>query len=116
MDILGTLINAALTGLTVALMTYVISKRMLAQAKRDIKQEAEAWLNSDVGQKAIFSIGALIANGAKSGFQLQNPRGKGGFEGLIMNVIGQFIQSKLPAVVSGEISPAAATEKFKTEY
>lgn len=112
-EIVVPLVNAVLTGLTVSFMTYVISKRMLKDAKASLKLELEAWLNSEKGQKALFSVGALIANGAKSGFNLNVPRGKGGFEGLIMNIIGKWIGEKIPQNSAG-LNPAA--ESFKTEY
>lgn len=86
---------------------------MLDKAKTEIKLEAEEWLNSEKGQKALFSIGALIANGAKSGFNLNIPKGKGGFEGLIMNIIGKWIGEKIPQSSQAIVSTA---ETFKTEY
>jgi hypothetical protein len=60
----------------------------------EIKGYLEAWINSEIGQKALFMVGGLIAQGAKGGFGLQKNSGKRGLEGLIIELAGQFIGSK----------------------
>lgn len=62
--------------------------------KAQIKYDAEQWLNGETGQKALFQIGALIGNGAKSGIGLQKRGGKKGLEGFIMDIAGEFLKNK----------------------
>jgi hypothetical protein len=101
-SILGFASNAAITILSGAIVGYVIGKTMfkrmenyVAEQKAELKTELQAWLNSETGQKALYSIGGLIAAGAKGGLMTQTPRGKGGFQGMIIDLIGQFIGNKI---------------------
>lgn len=91
-------INAVISALTVLLGYYVISKKaekIVEKTKIELKDELEDWLNSENGQKALFSIGALIGNGAKSGFGLNARSGKYKPQDLLAQIAAQFIQQKL---------------------
>jgi len=72
----------------------------------EIKAYAEEWINGETGQKALWQIGGLIGNGAKSGFGLNKSGGKKGFEGLVVDLVGGFLKSKVPMLAqnNGETS------------
>lgn len=69
-------------------------------AKRDAKRQIEEWINSDIGQKAIYSIGILLGNAIKQGVGITGSGGKMKMENIIMQGIAGFIQGKLGAVVN----------------
>jgi hypothetical protein len=72
-------------------------KKYVAEQKVELKEMAEKWLNSETGQKALLQIGALIGNGAKTGIGFGGTtRGRGGLTGIIAEIAGQFIKSKIP--------------------
>ena len=72
-----------------------IAFEIVDELKSELKGDAEAWLNSETGQKALFSIGAMVANGGKAGLGLQKTGGKKGLEGLIIDIGGEFIRSQI---------------------
>lgn len=115
------LINAAVTGVIVgpiiAYTTYFLTKRTVKNIKNELKTEVEAWLNSEKGQKALYLIGGLLASGMKSGLGIQKGSGKLSLEGLVAQIVGSFIQSRLPQP-SGETSQIqpSSGEKFKPTY
>jgi cell division protein FtsW (lipid II flippase) len=78
--------------------------------KPKLKEEIGGWLNSEKGQKALWEIGGLIGNGAKSGLGYGgSTRGKGGLQGLLTDLIGNYIQQKvgLPNQVANTTSQKA---------
>ncbi len=72
------------------------AKKLINQYKKELKQEAEAWLNSETGQKAIFQIGAIIGNGAKAGLGMTTKSGKFRWQDLAGQVLSQWIQGRMP--------------------
>ena len=63
-------------------------------AKKDAKQQIEQWINSDTGQKAIYSIGLLLGNAIKQGVGLGTGGGKMKFENLLVQAGIGFLQNK----------------------
>jgi hypothetical protein len=89
---------AAITVILSAIYAYWKLKhiqKMVIPIADDVKAYVEAWLNSETGQKALFMVGGIIAQGAKSGFGIQKSGGKRGIEGMVMELVGSFIQSKI---------------------
>ncbi len=72
--------------------------------KKSIKTEAEAWLNSEKGQKAIYTIGVLLGNAIKQCVGLGGGGGGGKIklENIIGSAIAGFIQSKIPINLNTE--------------
>jgi len=87
------IVGAAAVGvLSGSISSYV----MFRIVKKSIKREAEEWLNSEKGQKAIYTIGVLLGNAIKQGVGLGTGGGKLKFENIIGQAIAGFIQSKIP--------------------
>jgi len=77
--------------------------------KIDVKKEFEAWLNSETGQRAIYTIGAIIGNGAKEGFGMGKKGGKFKWQDLLGEIIGGYAKQKLGLTEQGE-TPAPSKE------
>lgn len=77
--------------------------------KIDVKRDLETWLNSETGQKAIFSIGAIIGNGAKAGFGIGTKGGKFKWQDLAAEVAREWILPKIFGGKKGETTTAPAT-------
>jgi hypothetical protein len=60
--------------------------------KNSVKNEILDYISTEEGQKMIFTVGAIFANGAKSGFGMQKGAGKFSLTGLIGNVAGEYLQ------------------------
>jgi len=91
-------ISAVITTLSLVIGYYVLSKKaekLIETNKIQLKIEAENWLNSEKGQKALYSIGALIGNGARTGIGLQTKTGKFKFQDLLGQIAGNYIQNKI---------------------
>jgi hypothetical protein len=78
-----------------------MSKLMMRNAENTIlamleekKEDAKEWLASEQGAKFVYSVGALLAQGFKGGMGIQKQGGKFSFEGLLMNIAGQFLGKK----------------------
>lgn len=89
-----------LTAVIVALSTFIgvwyIQRKaeiLIENTKYDIKEEVKTWLNSEVGQKALFTVGAIIGNGAKSGFGISAKSGKFKWQDLLGQIAGNYIQN-----------------------
>lgn len=89
------LITAAINATFISIATYTIMQLTIKRAKTQLVEEFKVAINDERFQKALFELGGLFASGAKSGLQLPTARGKGGIEGLIMGLIGNFIQNKI---------------------
>jgi len=97
------------------LIGYYVLKRVRKEAfslvseiicveKGLIKGDLEKWLNSETAQKALYSIGGLIGNGAASGLGIQKGSGKFKWQNLVGDLATQFIQGKLQ-LPKGIVSP-----------
>ena len=71
---------------------------VVAFEKGQIKVDLEKWVNSEVAQKALYSLGGMIGSGAMAGSGLQPKGGKMKFPDLIMQLASTFIQGKLPNI------------------
>jgi hypothetical protein len=89
------IVSGVITGLIVSISSMVAYRL----AKRDIKNEVYAMLDSiqtdEEIQKALYSIGALISQGAKGGFGLNKKSGKFSLQDLVLQIAGQYIGGKL---------------------
>ena len=102
LDYSGFVISGLLTGLTVLIGMTVGTKLLISRlknelfgAKSELKAEIEKWLNSENGKMALFQVGGLIGAGVKNGVGLDRGRGKGGLEGLFIDLAGKFLGNKL---------------------
>lgn len=120
--LLNASISAIITTLSLVIGYYVLSKKaekMIETQKILIKNDVGKWLNSETGQKALYSIGALIGNGARTGIGLQTKTGKFKLQDLIGQIAGQYIQSKvIPNMVHSSgagIKNPSGSESLKIE-
>ena len=67
---------------------------IIEQEKASLKTELEAWINSDVGQKAIYGIGALAGSGIMSGTGIQKKSGKFSWQNLVSEIAGDWIRKR----------------------
>ena len=88
MDYASIGLSALITGLTVIISGWVTFK----MAKNNIKEEIFEFIGSEEGQKLIYSLGALAAQGAKAGFGLNQRGGKFGFKEMIIGVAGKWLE------------------------
>ena len=58
-------------------------------------------INDEKFQKFLFEAGGLVGNGAKAGFGLQSSGRKGNIQDLLMQLVGGYVQNKLPGALSG---------------
>lgn len=95
LSVITTVLSGAVVGYVITKLSFRKMETVISAQKLLLKKEAQEWLNSETGQKALYMIGGLIAAGAKGGLIGQTPRGKGGFQGMIMDLIGNFIGNKI---------------------
>lgn len=79
-------------------MTYVILKRAISNEailqKIDVITQ-EIMTNEDL-QKRVYALGALLGKGAIDGTGLKGrTQGKRGLEGMIMEIVGNYIGSRI---------------------
>jgi len=67
---------------------------IIEEQKASLKTELEAWINSDVGQKAIYGIGALAGSGIMAGTGIQKKSGKFSWQNLISEIAGDWIRKR----------------------
>jgi hypothetical protein len=98
-------VSGAITGLIVLIGAYYVVKTGKIE---EIVMDSVENLLSDVGnneslQKSIYTIGALIGNGVKSGVGLQKRGGKMSLTDLIVqSVAGRFLNQGTETVKSTE--------------
>ena len=119
-------LSGIITGLIIAIIAYIaIVKyvpKMIENQKILIKNEIEEWLNSEKGQKAIFLIGGLAANGIKSGFNISGKSGKFKWQELAADIIDNLFRSKMNVqqtdntLISIPEQPQKAVSKLKSKY
>lgn len=98
------------------LIFYVVAKQMINEQKEKLKDEFLDYLHSEEGSKLIYSIGALIGNGAKAGIGIQSRGGKMTLQDLIMGIAANFIQGKMQGPTSTQNSGSQKSENLKFEY
>ncbi len=74
---------------------------IIGEQKAALKRELEDWLNSEKGAKALYSIGVLIAQGAKDSLPFISKGGKFKWTDLIGQIAGKAA-SKFLGVNLGE--------------
>lgn len=72
----------------------ILANTILSNAKESLKGDIEVWLNSEKGKLALYQIGGLIGNGAKSGIGLSGGRGKFKLEDLAGGLISNFFNQR----------------------
>lgn len=96
--ILNASLSAIISGLTLLMGYYVLTKKaekMVEKQKNLIKSDVQSWLNSENGQKALYSIGALVGNGARTGIGLQTKSGKFKWQDLVGQIVGSYVQKNV---------------------
>jgi len=115
--ILSAVITTIITTFSIVIGYYVLTKKaneMIETNKKTLKNDMEIWLNSETGQKALYSIGALIGNGAKSGIGIQTKSGKFKWQDLIGQIVGSYVQGNILPKIA-QTNPLINTSKKSTE-
>jgi len=92
LEIIGYIVSGCITFLSVFIGVKYAQKKLTEELEDKIFDVLE----SEEGQKLVYSIGVLLGNGIKSGVGFKGSRGKFKWQDLIGYTIAQFIQSKLP--------------------
>lgn len=64
---------------------------MIAEQKAELKAEIEQWFNSEKGQKTLYLLGALIAQGAKDSLPIIGKGGKFKWTDLVAQIAGKYL-------------------------
>jgi hypothetical protein len=94
-----------------AIATYWILNRVILSMFSEENLEKilfslfEKLITSEDGQKQLYSLGALIGNGIKTGMGISKPSGKRGFNDIIAEIASAFIQGKFKQSETPETSP-----------
>ena len=105
------IIIMALGSICSPIATYIIAKKIMKDTKDDIIDEVFDIIQTEDGQKFLYSVGALIGNGIKTGVGISGKGGKFKLQDVLMSAVGQFIQSKIP-IISGQ-GQQSSDERFK---
>ena len=82
-----------------------------------LKMAVEVWLNSDKGKGVMFSVGALLSNGVKSGFGITKGKGKFSIESVIAEIAGSWAKKKFGlGSAEGQNTLEQPKETFKSEF
>jgi len=84
---------------------YIVLNLFVKRAKKQLKEEAVAWINSEIGQKAIFSIGALAGQGAKTGFGISKTGGKFNIQSIIAQIAGNYLERQFNVGSPAQTAP-----------
>ena len=87
---------------TVKNMIFDVADELINEQIDIRKADVEKWINSETGQKAFYSVGALIGNGAKAGIGLSGGRGKFKSEDVVAQIAGSFIENRFPMKNNGD--------------
>jgi len=101
------ILSGVIAGLTVIVGAYVIFRISWPSIKKELfsalfsqellENTLQMAVNNEKLQRFLFEAGGLIGNGAKAGIGLQGGKGKLNLQDLAVNLIGSFVQSKLPS-------------------
>lgn len=78
---------------------------IINQEKADLRLEIEEWLNSEKGQKTLYMVGALIAQGAKDSLPFISKGGKFKWQDLIGQIAGKAASKFLGVELPGQEQP-----------
>lgn len=96
-----------------SLKKYV--ENLISEQKAELKAELEAWLNSEKGQKALYTIGALVAQGAKDSMPFISKGGKFKMTDLIAQIAGGAAKKFLGIDFTGQGGEPTQTQSLKGE-
>ena len=79
-----------------------------------IKADLEGWINSDVGAKALYSLGGMVGAGAMAGTGLKKGSGKFKWQDLALEVASGFLKRNIPQIGLNPDSPQNLKAKTDT--
>jgi len=97
---------------TVKNMIFDVADELINEQIDIRKADVEKWINSETGQKAFYSVGALIGNGAKAGIGLNTRGGKFKIEDIIAQIAGSFIENRFPMKNNGDVSAPTSPQSL----
>ena len=87
-------IVSALTVVMTPLLTYFVAKKVANDTINNVKDDVFDYLQTENGAKMLFSIGAMLGNGIKSGVGITKGTGKFKWQDIIGQIASQFIMQK----------------------
>ena len=101
-------LNTIMSLLSAFIVYYLLSKKAEKTVefyKNTLKTEAEAWLNSETGAKALYGIGAMIGQGAKQSIGMGTTGGKFKWQDLVTQIGLKWVENKIPGLGLGTSTP-----------
>jgi len=96
------LVYSGVISILSALLIYYIASKKVEKTidfyKKQLKDEAEKWINSETGAKALYGIGMMIGQGAKQSIGIGSTGGKFKWQDLLAQVGIQWAQKNLPGL------------------
>lgn len=80
---------------------------IIAEQKALLKHDLEEWLNSEKGTKALYGIGALVAQGAKDSLPFISKGGKFKWQDLVGQIAGKAASKFLGVNIDEQKEPQA---------
>jgi hypothetical protein len=92
------LLSGLIMGITIVICGYVTLKSGLLDDKisKIMEDFVLSFQTNEELQKALYAIGALIGNGAKTGLGLTRSGGKFGFKDIMAQIVGGFVNRYIP--------------------
>lgn len=94
LPLIGTILGCFSGGV----LTYAIGKRMLSDEKilEKLDMIVDEYSQSEESMTKLYKIGAIFGKGLRDGIGIEKmiPKRKGGLEGLIFDVVGNYIGKK----------------------
>ena len=99
-----------------ALMVYYLASKKVEKTinfyKKQLKDEAEKWLNSETGTKALYSVGVMVGNGAKDSIGLGSKGGKFKWQDLLAQIGVEWARKSLPVL---NLAPGDTQKNLNSE-
>lgn len=95
-------LNTAMSLLSAFIVYYLLSKKAektIDFYKKQLKSEAETWLNSETGAKALYSIGMMIAAGGKQSLGLNFKGGKFRWQDIVAQIGIEWAKKSFPDLI-----------------
>lgn len=95
------ILNTVMSLLSAFMVYYMLSKKAEKTIEfytNKLKNDVEKWLNSETGVKALYSLGALIGNGAKDSIGIGTKGGKFKFSDLLTQIGINWASKNLPGL------------------
>jgi len=109
------ILNTIMSVLSAYIVYYMLSKKAEKTVnfyKNLLKNDAEAWLNSETGAKALYGIGMMIGQGAKQSIGIGTKGGKFKWKDMLIQMGLSYVQKKVPGL---DLSPGELPQNLNNQ-